>query len=889
MNSGNSNPKNKHIPFEKIFPFWAGIVERHAHIVLILTAIVTALSIYYTVNHFDIDTDLNNMISDEAEFRKAFIAYNDAFKLQDGLIAVIDADTSELAMYTRDVMAKRVKANDKLFKDVLVSGGGEFFDKNGLLYLSEKELDDLSAKLAGAQPLLASIAKDNSIRGLFSLLTLVVEHLNDDDNNNHQEFFTLLDHLSDAFASAVDKKPHKPYQFSWQEIMLGKDAQKLRRQFVAMYPYLDYSDIFAGQKAIEAARAIADDLQKTYNVKIRFTGPVMLSYDDMMSIQKGSALSTLISLILIRIILGIGLGSRRLVFITYSSLIIGLIWTTGFAIFAIGKLNLVSVTFAVMFVGLGDDYFTQYAMRYRELIADKLSNREAQIRSSIDNGTGLSLSALCTVIGFFSFVPTVYSGISELGIISGVGIIISFFGTLTVLPALLTVFPLRPKDAPPFPEDSGVAAIPNKYAGSISILAIIIGIGSAFFIPLLTFDYNPLNLSYQAAESVQTAKELYKDGDTAPETLTVLAKNAEEVKELTQKLKALPEVKNVVTLVELVPQNQEEKLETIADMALFVPHFSQRPQDPLPMGEKVKAIQKLSDALKKLMLSSQDNAKIDYLVISRLYYNIERFKSLVKQEPANAGLALEELENSILFNLNYLLRMLQEFLRAQAFTAADLPQELSRLYISRTGLYRLQVFPNEDITQIEALKRFVAAVRTVAPNATDAPALILETGNAIIGAFKQASIYALIFIVLVIFVILKDIVDTFVVLIPLILAILYTAALAVIIDTPLNFANVIVIPLILGIGVNYPIHLMHRYHTDLPDSGDILSTSTARSVFYSALTTVSSFGTLAFYAHQGTASMGKLLTVSIMLTLVTTLIVLPAMLKFFKYKSRSHR
>ena len=176
------------------------------------------------------------------------------------------------------------------------------------------------------------------------------------------------------------------------------------------------------------------------------------------------------------------------------------------------------------------------------------------------------------------------------------------------------------------------------------------------------------------------------------------------------------------------------------------------------------------------------------------------------------------------------------------------------------------------------MDRFVAAVRKVAPDAIGFPVIYLEAGDAVVKSFQQALVLAIIAVTILLLVLLRPKSDTLFVLLPLLLAGGLTGAASVVLGVPFNFANVIALPLLLGIGVDSGIHMVHRMRAAPPASGLILETSTARAVLYSSLTTMCSFGNLAVSPHRGMASMGALLTVGIAFTLLCTLVVLPALM-----------
>jgi len=269
------------------------------------------------------------------------------------------------------------------------------------------------------------------------------------------------------------------------------------------------------------------------------------------------------------------------------------------------------------------------------------------------------------------------------------------------------------------------------------------------------------------------------------------------------------------------------------------------------------------------------------MIVSRLHNSIERFINLLEKNHKDGEAAIEKLDKSVLFTLKILLSSFQKLLLAAPFDESDLPQQLKRRYVSEDGYYRIEVYPKGNINYIDALKSFVAAVRSVAPEATDYPVVTYEAGRVVVKAFKQATMYAVVFITLLLLFLFRNLTDIFLILVPFFVSVLFTAALSVLFNVPLNFANIIIVPLLLGFSVNGGIHFIHRFHTEPPADGNILDTSTAKGVLYSYLTTIASFASLAFSPHNGTASMGVLLVISMALMLLCTLIVLPAMIKLF--------
>jgi hopanoid biosynthesis associated RND transporter like protein HpnN len=830
---------------------------------------------------------MTDMISDKLPYRKLEKEFQSAFpQFKETVVVVIDADTAEAARLHTDKLAERLKRETALFKGVYAPGSGEFFEKNGLLYLSVKDLEVLSENLASAQPLLGLISKDLTLRGLFSVIERIVSQ--EGDIEQKTKLVPFFDRLAQTLESSTSSRPRP---LSWQELILGEAlAADARRQFIILDPILDYATFSGGEDGIKAIYRIRDELglREASGVKVRLTGDVVLNYENLLAVNKGMGLTTLISFLLVAIAVMIGLGSGRLVFASLITLLVGFVWTLWFAIAFVGRLNLISVAFGVLFIGLGIDYAIQYCIRYWELMASGLGHQEAIVGTAKGLGVSLLVCTVAAAIGFYSFLPTPYTGVSELGLIAGTGMLINLFSTLTILPALLTLLPLKKTGIKKFIPDRPLYRLPYKYAKAIVAGAIVIGIGTAFFVPKVYFDYNPLNLYDPHCDAVVTIKELFKNEMTCPWTISILAGSAKEAEEMVGKLKGLKEVKEAITFTSFVPEDQPSKLAILSDIALFMPPgLDTLKTEKLSYEKNVASLESLESSLKKVLSTARERDGVYATSVSRLYRSLERFKKALTH-PKNGKEALDKLEQSVLSYLPNLFHELKTSLRASGVKESDLPRELRLRYVTPDGRYRVEVFPRENILETDSLKRFVDAVSALAPNSTDTPVTIREAGNAVVRSFLLATLYAFLAITLFMLIELKSVSDTVLVLLPLALSLLITGAASVILDIPFNFANVIVIPLLLGSGVE-GIYLIHRFRTDPPPSGNMLETSTARALFFSTLTTILSFSTLSFSPHQGMASMGKLLTICIGSLMITTLIFLPAVLKFVRLGGKNRR
>jgi hopanoid biosynthesis associated RND transporter like protein HpnN len=868
---------------------WVDAVTCVPKLVLALFAVLTAASFYGAAAHLRIDTDRADMLSADLPFRQHYEAYKRAFpQYVDTLLLVIDGHTPERARDAAEHTAARLRRDEALFATVWRPGAGPFFDRHGLLYLDVPALQDLADNLARVQPFLGTLTQDQSLRGLLTMTTQALEALEDGEAFDLTPLFKALDR-----ALAANTKG-RFYRHSWQKMMLGDglstDAQ---RQLIFVQPRLDYTTLLPAEPAIRALHNLADKFPP--GVSLRVTGDVAMEYEEMQTVARGTGWGVLFSFALVTGVLLLCLRSPRLVIASMLTLGVSLLLTAGFATLAVGRLNLISIAFAILNIGLGADYAIHLCLRYRELKAKGAEDITA-LRTGVSHvGSSLVLAAATTAVGFYAFVPTAYAGVSELGLIAGTGLFIALFTGLSLLPALLTIWPSRTQTAShraasgAFTE--AVATYPLRYARSIRIGALFIAACAALALPFARFDYNPLNLRDQNTESVATFLDLVKNSDTPPWSITVLAPNPARAERLAARLNRLGSVETVSTLRDYVPQEQAEKLAVIDDLYLILglELATAFAQSPPTYADQREALRQFEGALATYVAGDDANEKLPRAA-KRVHAKVQRLLgSLDDVTPEAAAERIARLDRSLLASLPDTIDRLKTSLNAAPVELENLPPELTTHWKTPDGDYRVEVFPAEDLSNSNRLRDFVTQVRSVAPRATGLPVISLEAGTAIVTAFQQALVGSLVVIAVLLLLLMQSVKDALLVLVPLLLGSLLTAAVVVATGGRFNFANVIVLPLLLGIGVDNGIHLMHRLRSTGDSYADLLRTSTARGVFYSGLTTIVSFGILAFSAHPGTASMGRLLTIGVLMTLASSLIVLPALLDLNQRRSEVFR
>ena len=546
-----------------------------------------------------------------------------------------------------------------------------------------------------------------------------------------------------------------------------------------------------------------------------------------------------------------------------------MITTTAFAAATVGTLNLISVAFAVLYIGLGIDFAIHLGLRYREESILTTDNSRALSIAFRQMFRSLFLCALTTAIGFYSFMPTDYQGVAELGWIAGSGMFISLLYTFTLLPALLSLRQYRAlhdrRPAHEHPVLQRLSQLPYRYPKHISLASLVLVVITLATVKQIGFDSNTLNLQDPENESVQTYQDLLADSETSPWFVVLITTDRAEAEEHIRNIKKLDIVDRVIWSDDLVPANQEDKLFIVDDLNLMLGEL-----DDYPQPEVIKHNQRVS-AVNALLSKLSTLENIDSAQVRLLKANLQNLTGNMQSDQ------LEDLEQRLLVHLDGSIDSLAKALTADSIDTSDIPQQvLSRWF--KQDYYKLEIYPADDLSDNDAMIRFVRELQDYNDKIIGAPVINVEAGEAVITAFKSAIIYALIAISLLLFLLIKVKLDALLILISVIIGGIFTLTFMLLLGLPFNFANIIGLPLLLGIGVDSGIHIANRFRHEHSNGGNIFMTSASRGVFVSSMTTVCSIGNLAFSAHTGTATMGILLTVGLIAMMVSTMIVLPAFL-----------
>jgi len=852
--------------FQRLLADLVDFCRRNALPVVLTGALLAILAGSYAAGHLGITTDTDAMFSASLPWRQRAEAFKKLFpQFQDLLVAVIDAREPEEAEETAAALAASLAADDKHFLSVRRPDASPFLKKEGLLFLETKQLEALVERMIDAQPFLGELAKDPSARGLFDALSLLGTGV-EQGQVNLSPYQTALEGFHKVMADVLAGHPHP---LSWERLLGGELADLGGKyKFVLVQPRLDHSQLQPGGAAARAIRDAASQLEfvRSGDAQVRITGSVALADEEFASVAEGAVAGMIGSVLLISLWLLLAVHTWRLIVPILLTLGLGLMLTLLFAAAAVGTLNLVSVGFGILFVGIAVDFAIQFSVRYREM---RLANPEpagALAETGRRVGGQILVAATATAAGFLAFVPTDFRGVAELGLIAGVGMLIAFVCTITFLPAAITL--LRPPGESAevgFRWARPLDEVVRRHRRPMLVLFGALAALGISLLPRIGFDADPLHTKNPHTEAMQTLYDLGDSPLTNPFTIDILTPNATEAAALAEKLGKLPLVSGVVSINSFVPDDQQTKLALVADAATLIgPSLLSRDPPPPPTAGEIRAAaknaeQNITPALSKLP---------DNHVLTEISGDLAKL-AVAPDAVVTAA------EGALIRFLPAQLDLLRTSLEVEPVTLQKIPADLARDWMLPDGRARVQVLPKAEARNSKGLADFVAEVSTVAPDAGGSAVTIEATSATIVGAFRSAAIAAVISIAVILYIALRRVLDMSLVLAPLLLSSLMTVVVIVLIGLMLNYANIIALPLLLGVGVSFNIYFVMNWRAG---QTSMLGSATARAILFSALTTGTAFGSLALSRHPGTASMGTLLLISLGCTLVGSLVFIPALL-----------
>jgi len=868
---------------------WTRLCLR-APLLIVAAAVLSAVAAgVWTSQHLGYKVSRVDLLDPESEYNKLWIDYIREFGEDDDAVVVVEGESRVRVIAVLEELSREVARNGELFGSVLHEVDLSRIRSKGLHYLSAADLTEIDRFIEGTRPILeggwAQLKVGTMVGGLAAQMVSGGAPATAGESP-----VSFLERYSEALLTGIESPlrgdmagteyvspwPGMPESLSTlrdlsSEHLLAKDG---RLGFVLLR-LVKAEGGFAGASAAtdELRRIIAAVAARHPDTTIGLTGLPIMEDDEMRSSAQSMMWASGLSLAAVAIVIIAGFGGVRHALMANGVLVIGMAWAFGWATVSVGHLNILSVTFTVTMIGVGIDYGTYYVGRYLESRRRGLPSDEALLETSAAVGPGILTGAITTAVAFFCAALTSFVGVAELGMIAGGGILLCCAAELLVLPAVIAWIDrgrLGRTIPVPVPVHEWLAPV-ARYPKFVALAGMACTMAVAGGLHELAYDHNLLNMQADGLESVAVEKKLLEECDQSVWYALSISDSRERLLELKKKLVALPSVERVDEIASLLPVDEQLKRPLIERIGSRLATLPERPPE-IPVDRL--------DALGETLAWAHTEAAKQPGGL-RTAWHLERTRDTLRRlTPEDCYRAVATFQQRAAGDLLSRLHALASVADPEPPQLADLPPSLVDRFVGSSGKHLLKIYGRGDIWNFESLKKFVHEVRSVDPKATGNPLQAYEASLEMKRSYEQAALYSLAVIMVVLWLDFGSILHAVLAILPLFVGMLQMLGLMGLVGIDLNPANLIGIPLILGIAVDYGVHIMHDA---LERPGPYrISASTANSVLVDALTTVLGFGALMVASHKGLESLGRVLTLGVTTCTLTSLVLLPAVLAMLR-------
>jgi len=850
--------------------------------VLVAAVAAAVLAALYSASRLGFRTSRLDLLNPDSSYNQLWIEYINEFGDADDVVVVVGGEDRRQVVPILEEISTALTREDRLFRAILHEVDLTRIRGKGLHYLGESELLAIERFLNDVEPIVRGdwtrLKLGNMAAGLCGRLGQGAAAAGFATGKpSHAELARFSESLLEALG------PQSRYQSPWPEMPLSiatlseLNSEYLltcqgRVGFVLLQLAEDDKESFTqGSKSIDALRNLIDQMQMRHpEAKIGLTGLPVMENDEMRSSQSAMAKASLLSLFGVACLFVAGFGGLRHPLMTVASLLLALVWSLGFITLAVGHLNILSISFGVILIGLGIDFGVHYVARYLQLRGTIRSADEALVETASGVGPGILTGAVTTAIAFFMAGLCEFTGLAELGVIAGGGILLCCLAAVIVLPAMIQLADANhPNRSLPAPLDihGGLGPLFSK---PLALLVVTLA-GTALValgIGRLTYDHNLLNLQADGLESVELERKLLAESDRSVWFALSIAESREELLERKGRFLKLDSVERVEEIASFFPVDDGQKRPIIERIQRRLADLPERP--PLIPSDPPDELGQLLARVQTIVAGNSQAIRIQR--------QLEEVRAALRSMPlAECYGRLSAYQHRMAGDLLSRLHTLRIMANPEPPQLTDLPQGLVERFVGKDGKkFLLQIYSKGDIWDMEAMEKFVGDVRSVDPRVTGNPLQTYEASRQMQQSYVQAAWYALAAILLVLFLDFRSLRYTLLAMLPVGLGMLQLFGILGILDVALNPANMIVLPLILGIGIDDGVHVVHDFRRR--NGPYRMSASTASAVLITSLTTMVGFGSLMIASHRGLQSLGRVLTIGVSCCLFTSLVMLPALL-----------
>jgi uncharacterized protein len=880
-------------------------------VTVLLSCLVAAVCVLYALHTLTLRTSTRSLLPQNERFVQRYAELDREFgELDDLAIVVAAPDPSEAKAYATRLV-QELRRQKVPLRRIAYRVDPKQFEGRALLYLSTERLKEIRDKIFDYQEFMEAFAGRPTLEQLASGVATQVAagfvtgffDLGLQDNKAVLDLKFVQD-LVAQISERLDRPA--PYRSPWSTLFAVGDVDEAgagyflsddeRLLFILADPE-SRSGSFTGERdAIEGVRAVVRSIEADFpRVKVGVTGKPALANDEMTAAFRDSERATVVAFILTLALLLVAFLRVGKPLVMLAILALSLCWSIGLATLAIGHLSLFSVMFISIVIGIGIDYGVYYLFRYEEELFLGRNLKEAIEITAARSGPGMLLGAVTAAGTFYVLMLTDFRGLQELGFIAGSSILLSWLAMITVFPAALVMIDRRHADRPAGTMPRAMALestrMPmldqlSRHPRIVLILAAIVTVLSLYGLRWVNFDYNLLNLQAEGTESVAWERKVIATGGRSGFAALSTADSLEELRRKQTAFSKLSTVSEVDSALLLIPDDQEAKQKIIADFApLIAPVRVGRPV-PVDLERLVTAFATLK---RRLDIAATEAPAGD---VKRKLRGVTAdidalLTKLRRADPDAAEPVLTLLQQQMYRDFVRNFQRLQANANPKPIGIESVPPELRRKFISDQGRFLLQIHPSVDIWERTSAQRFVDQLRSIDHDVTGTPIITHEAIRLMERAYKQGTVYAIILVSGVTFVMLRRVRLSLLALLPLALGLLWTVGLMYIFNLSFNMGNVFGLPLILGAAAEYGLNVVMRFIEGREAGGPLIARSTVMAVLVSGLTTMVGFGSLMLAAHRGIFGLGLLLTIGSASSLIAALVVLPVLLRLLRRRQRA--
>ncbi len=864
-------------------------VQAHPRWFVFTELVLLIACIAYTATHLEFKTNRSDLVSANEKYQKDLLLLKREFKLQDSLVAIVESENQDKNRQFVERLASRLRDEPELFQDAYYKGDLKMMGGKALLFLPEETLEELREAVAQHVPFIETFAQVDSLNSLFELVNRRLQDTGPSTSTQQQALVQTLPALRRIVEESTKAVTGAQATPTPGITAIFGDRRSLYLTFASNQIYAVLANATSEAAEPRAVQRLRDLVRQTQTevpgVNAGITGEPVLNYDETQQAEKDVNRAALLSLVLVAVIFIVGYHEVRRPILATVCLLVGIGYTLGFATLAVGHLNILSITLVPILIGLAIDFGVHLISRYEEELRAGGSQRAAMHKALVFAGTGIFTSGFTTAGAFLAMLLTNFKGVREMGLISGVGLLVCLVPMMTLLPLMLARGRRKLPDESARRRYSRRAELEQiwlKRPRAVLACGAVLTVVAVSQIPLLHFDYNLLHLQTEGLQAVDLGAKLMRSGSQSLLSALAAADSLPHAVKLEQRIKALPSVASVNSMVTYLTEDQSRKLEALHDIKRKIDHIRIAPPDVRPVD--IEVLDRNLGLLKSYLgfaagkiRSEGDDQRLITEVLA-LRDAVDNLQRSLEDHRERASSSLTALQRGLLGDLRETLSLIREQDASGRLTVQDIPAFLRERFISSSGKFLLQIYPRGDVWQRPIQKQFIEELRGVDPDVTGSPIQIYEYTSMVKESFQKAGAYAAGVIAIMVFLHFRRIGSVLLAFLPVVLGFVWMLGLMVLLHIAFNPVNIMALTLVIGIGVTNSIHILNRFAEHPQPS--IMATSTGKAVLVSALNTIAGFGSLLVAKHQGISSLGAVMAIGTGTCMLASLTVLPAVLHF---------